>query len=237
MILNLVKKYSGENVKGYIKKLDEKYLEQMMYIQEINLKKLKKPEFCVPLTRDEKRALLGKRGITYGVIVEEKLISYYSILIPDRNENLGIDIGLKEEELCYCANLEITHTLSEYQGNKLQKILGSLCIEELRKERSEFIYILGTIAPENYSSLVSTFYHGLVIANLKIKYQNHLRYILYKNYKEDIKIDKSSIIYVLGEDLDKQKKLLKQGFVGFCVKREEEKTFILMAKVKNNLGG
>lgn len=230
MTLDIVKKSNGESVTGYIKRLDEKYLEEMMNIQEINLKNMEIPEFCIALTKDEQRAILGKRGITYGLIVEEKLVSYYSILIPNEDENLGIDIGLKEDELSHCANLEITHTLIEYQENKLQKILGKSCIEELRKEKSKFVYILGTIAPENYSSLASTFYHGLVISNLKVKYKNYLRYILYRNYEEDIKIDESSMVYVLGEDINKQKKLLNQGFLGFSLKIEEGKTFILMAK-------
>ncbi|MBF0316395.1 MAG: hypothetical protein HQK52_23460 [Oligoflexia bacterium] len=67
----------------------------------------KGPLFNLLTTVDDFERTLGSGGISIGVFEQEQLIAYACVLFPGLVEdNLGIDLGLPNEELSKVAHLE-----------------------------------------------------------------------------------------------------------------------------------
>ncbi|WXR60669.1 hypothetical protein WG909_10260 [Peptostreptococcaceae bacterium AGR-M142] len=234
MNLIIINKNNNKKENANIKKLNLNDFDKVAKLQDISLKNLKRKDFCVELTKDELKAILTEgRGFTYGVFVNNSLISFYSVLFPNEEEYLGKDIDIPKENINISANLEITHTLSNYQGNKFQKILCKLCLEEIQKNYSHIRYIMATIAPGNYSSMASTLCYNIYAFILKNKYNNLKRYILLQDLKSEFKLDENSLKIVSGDDLVLQKELFSKDYVIHNIFIQNNETKFKMSKLKS----
>ncbi len=98
--------------------------------------------------------------------------------VPEREENLGVDIGLPEEELGRVMHVEIAAVLSEHTGHHLQRDMVALLEDELKQ--AGYRYLMCTISPDNPASLKSVQANGYRIVKTAEKYGGLTRHILLK---------------------------------------------------------
>lgn len=193
------------------------YLEDLPVIEQVQARVMESlPEKAAlqALTTEEFLFILNERGLLVGAFVEEELIGFRALLIPEIDEeHLGWDIGLPPEELKKVIYQEISVVLPEYRGNRLQQKLAEVIMKELPNLEEEFRYVCCTVAPMNIPSLKDKFTQAMHIAALKEKYEGLKRYILVKDLgNRDIHYN--GHITVKLDDLEKQKQLLNEGYLG-----------------------
>lgn len=128
-----------------------------------------------------RHTLTEGNGIGYKAFEAESgtLAGVFIAALPgDREENLGRDIGLSQEELGKVAHMESVAILPEYRGNGLQYILMKTAEEELRKHG--FRHLMCTVHPENKYSRNNMIKQGYRVVLTKEKYGGYLRDILLK---------------------------------------------------------
>lgn len=115
---------------------------------------------------------------------EDKLVGSFMIRFPGLQEdNLGYDIGLGAEELGKVAHLESAVVGEEYRGHFLQgRMLKEA--EQVIKARG-FRHLLATVSPDNPASYRTLEQSGYRLWGTKVKYQDLVRRIYYKDMEED----------------------------------------------------
>lgn len=193
------------------------YLEDLPVIEQVQARVIESlPEKAAlqALTTEEFLIILNERGLLVGAFVEDDLIGFRALLIPEIDEeHLGWDIGLPPEELQKVIYQEISVVLPEYRGNRLQQKLAEVIMKELPNLEEEFRYVCCTVAPMNIPSLKDKFTQQMHIAALKEKYEGLERYILVKDL-DHTTVQYVEYITVKLDDLEKQQQLLNEGYVG-----------------------
>ncbi|TWT04239.1 hypothetical protein FQV26_14970 [Planococcus sp. CPCC 101016] len=193
------------------------YLEDLPIIEQVQARVIESlPEKAAlqALTTEEFLFILNERGLLVGAFVEDELIGFRALLIPEIDEeHLGWDIGLPPEELQKVIYQEISVVLPEYRGNRLQQKLAEVIMKELPNLEEEFRYVCCTVAPMNIPSLKDKFTQQMHIAALKEKYVGLERYILVKDL-ENTAVQYVDHTTVKLDDLEKQQQLLNEGYVG-----------------------
>lgn len=193
------------------------YLEDLRAIeavQEAVIADLRDKTALHPLSTEEYLFILNERGLMVGAYVEEEMIGFRALLIPEIDgEHLGYDIGLAEEELPRVIYQEISAVLPAYRGNRLQQKLADVIMKELPKLPGNFRYVSCTVAPMNIPSLKDKFTQDMYIVALTNKYNSKERYVCVKD------LEKPSISYTEFsaaklDDFSKQHELLAAGYVG-----------------------
>lgn len=194
--------------------LDLSHVAEVKHLQEKVKEKLQQKELLQALTDEELTFVLGEGGMVLGVYSEEELIAFRAMMYPEAKdpENLGKDLDLDTTKV---AHQEISCVDPDYQGNGLQKKMGETIMQEFRVARPDLVHVLCTVHPGNEASLRDKFHHGMVIAALKEKYAGKLRYIMYLPMNETIHLDAEELISVPVSDIDHQKELLNENYVGY----------------------
>lgn len=168
-------------------------------------------------------------GKIIGVFNKEKeMIAYRYIGFPGAaDKNLGKDIKLPEKELTKVAHLEATVVHPDYRGNSLQSITLQQAIPYIKE--SGYSHVLCTVSPQNVYSLFNIIKNGLRIKALKKKYGNDKdgkdgmwRFILHRNLEPKAAKKTSSLLSIPLGDLEHQKKLISEGFVGLWLYKESK---------------
>lgn len=168
-----------------------------------------------PLHDEEILALLGLEAISLGAFAGDRLIGYAAACFPGVNEdNLGRDLEFGPEELAVTAHLEVGMVHPSFQGQGLQLRLYQDLITAVEKT-DRCRYLLSTVAPDNYPALANSLRLGLYIKKLDYKYGGRLRYLLARDFKKPLRIDKLSVCTCETTDLTGQQNLLRQGYCGF----------------------
>ncbi|SDJ13589.1 N-acetyltransferase [Salimicrobium halophilum] len=190
------------------------HISEIRSLQEKVKEKLQQKELLQALTDEELTFVLGEGGMVLGVYAEEELIAFRAMMYPEADdpENLGKDLDLDTTKV---AHQEISCVDPDYQGNGLQKKMGETIMQEFSEARPDLVHVLCTVHPGNEASLRDKFHHGMVIADLKEKYAGKLRYIMYLPMNETIHLDAEEIISVPVNDIDQQKELLKENYIGY----------------------
>lgn len=198
----------------YMKRLYLEDLPDIERVQKAVIDSLPEKVALQPLTTEEFLFILNERGLLIGAYIEEELIGFRALLIPEIDEeHLGLDIGLPEEELPHVIYQEISGVLPEYRGNRLQQKMADVIMQELPNLEEHFRYICCTVAPMNIPSLKDKFSQHMQIRALKEKYDGKPRYILMKDVQETA----SHFTHYENarlEDLEKQQQLLAEGYIG-----------------------
>lgn len=215
----------------YVRHLAADDLEEIMEVQQKVIDALPNKELLQPLTEEEFLTILTGGGIMLGAFVEDGLIAFRALLIPELDdEGLGADIGLaKEEDLRRVMYLEITNVLPTYRGYGLQKQLGNMIMKEI--DISRFDYVLSTVMPYNIPSLKDKFYQGMHIEKLKDKYGGKLRYIFVKYVNKELELEDKPILLAMG-DYKAQQTLLNQGYIGIALHEKDNDWFVEFRKLK-----
>lgn len=181
-----------------------------------------------PLSTEEFDYILSGNGMMIGAYVGEELIAFRALLNPPvDDEHLGYDCGIAEEEFHKVLYQEISNVSPAYRGYGLQKTLAQVVMGHIDLEKYD--YVCSTVKPYNIPSLKDKFSQGLVVKGLKIKYVDKLRYIFYKDLRQELPIftDKKTITM---DDTVGQQQLLKQGYIGTSMYEDQNDWFVVYEK-------
>lgn len=138
-------------------------------------------DILVTLSESEWRYLL-ENGFALGVFPEsqpEQPAYVIGCLYPPKEENLGVDIGLSQEELTQVAHLEIAMADPDFRGWGMHSQMCAACVEILKQDnRTRFV--MATVSPHNLPSLKAVEFAGLSSVLEKEKYGGKLRCIMLK---------------------------------------------------------
>ncbi|MDX1805612.1 MAG: GNAT family N-acetyltransferase [Paenisporosarcina sp.] len=194
------------------------HLSDILFVQEQIISSLKDKEILQPLSKQEFQFILNGNGLMIGAFVDDTLIGFRALLIPQIDEeHLGLDIGLKEEELQQVIYQEISNVLPDYRGNQLQKTLAILIMQELSQQHHDYRYVCCTVATFNIPSLKDKFAQGMEILALKEKYGGLLRYIFVKDLQEVNSPIWNQVTFIQMDDIEAQQVKLAEGWRGFQI--------------------
>ena len=198
-----------------VRRLTETDIPAVLRLQDIVVEHLNDKTKLQPLSEEEFRYITNGDGLLIGVFVEEKLISFRALVVPNTmEEHLGLDAGLSEAELDLVIYQDISNVHPDWRGLGLQKRMAAWIMEELAKSDHPYKYVCSTVAPFNIPSLKDKFAQGMEIVALKPKYGGHLRYIFCKELQESsTKRDGEPVLCEMA-DTKAQQKLLAQGYRG-----------------------
>ncbi|ARF17421.1 GNAT family N-acetyltransferase [Sporosarcina ureae] len=209
--------------------LTEDQLPEILALQEKIIAALEQPDFLQPLTEAEFVYILRGNGMMAGAFVDNHLIAFRAMLDPGEDEeHLGIDVEVPTHELSSVLYSEISGVDPDYRGHGLQTTLGKWLMEHV--ERDRYRYICTTVAPFNIPSLKDKFALGLRIKELKLKYGNKLRYILFEDLHEPSYRMTSQQQFILMENTQEQQKLLKEGWIGEYIEKKDDQWFVKYVK-------
>lgn len=213
--------------------LDESHFFQVAELQEVVTSGLHNKELYFPLSPAELKNILSKQGgLGIGAFVRGNLVGFRSLYFPGyREDNLGKDIGLADPEILQVAHLEASFVHPNFQGNSLQKKLTGIVISRL-VQLNRFRYLMATVMPANYPSLLDKFAHGLTIIDLKEKYDIGWRYIFYKDLAARTEFADQQAVSVATDDITKQVALLKGGYHGISYEKSPAGIMVLYKKPK-----
>ena len=220
-----MKEWTGKlGEKDYVvRTLKEDSVEDILRLQDLVLETLINNDFLSPVTKEEYEDFVSK-SLMVGVFVEDKLIAFRALAIPEIDEHhLGYDIGLQTEQLDQVVYQEITNVHPDYRGYGLQKKLGAIVMELL--DASPYTHVCATVAPFNIASLKDKLSQGMVIGALKNKYADMLRYVFYKKLHEERKIG-GEVLEILMADTEKQQQLLADGWIGTSIVQKDGEWYV-----------
>jgi hypothetical protein len=208
-----------------IRFLDEEDLQKVIRLQEIVLNNLNDPELYHPASKELLQEYLGRERSAIGVEIDEGLVGFSCIQMPGGNkQNLGHDIGMPLEDLKKAANIQFTFVHPDYRGNAFQIKLIKLLLAIIKD--LGYFHALCTVSPKNYHSLRNMFQNGLLIKEITTKYGGLLRYILYKNINISSNPAWQDVIIIESSDIEGQKKLLNEGYLGFDASKRSNEILI-----------
>ncbi len=209
--------------------LTEDQLPEILDLQDRVIATLDQPEFLQALTVEEFLYIFHGNGMVVGAYVDNRLIAFRAMLDPgEDDEHLGIDVGVSTGELTSVLYSEITAVDPDFRGHGLQTILGKWLMEHVDHDR--YRYICTTVAPMNIPSLKDKFALGLRVKALKVKYENKLRYILFRDLQEPSQARTSQRQSVAMKDTEQQQQLLEEGWIGERIEQQNTEWYVVYIK-------
>lgn len=225
---------SGELRNGqafYARYLRMEDLPRVLELQKKVVKALPNPDVLEPLSIEEFTYILKDEEIMLGIFVEDKLIAFRAMLVPENDdEGLGSDIGLKQEEFQRIIYSEISNVDPDFRGNGLQTYMGKMLIKNVDPTRHR--YILATVAPFNFPSLKDKFALGMKIAVLKKKFNGKLRYVFMKDLaSRENELQIEDTMEVRMDDIAKQQDVLALGYYGVSMRNAGDDAYVRFEKI------
>ncbi len=211
--------------------LDKNDLAAVMQLQSNLIAVMPNKELYVPIAEEEMLFLLEGDGEALGLFIENKMYAACSLLHKvDYENNMARELDFSEEDLTRVAQLELSLVDLDLRGYKLQYKMANILAERLQK-RSEIRYLFTTVSPYNYPSIETVTSMGLYIAKLSKMYYGWDRYVVYKDFMQPVKLDKSDVIILPNIAWTEQQELLHNGYRGFSQFQDEEGIKIMYARV------
>ncbi|QIC48201.1 GNAT family N-acetyltransferase [Lysinibacillus sphaericus] len=212
----------------FVTELTTQHLQKIEDLQVEVYEALADKSILQPLSTEEFEYILNGQGMMIGAYTGEKLIAFRALLNPPIDEeHLGYDCGIPENEFNRVLYQEISNVSPKYRGYGLQKTLATVVMSNIDVEKYD--YVCSTVKPFNIPSLKDKFSQDLVIKGLKIKYVDKLRYIFYKDLRQELPLLTEQQVINMG-DTTAQQQLLKQGFIGTSMYEENNDWFVVYEK-------
>lgn len=212
----------------YVTTLDLHHLQEIENLQVEVYESLVDQSILQPLTSEEFEYILKGNGMMIGAYVGQDLIAFRALLNPPLdNEHLGYDCGITEDAFNRVLYQEISNVSPKYRGFGLQKILANIIMSQI--DLSKYDYVCSTVKPYNIPSLKDKFAQGLVVKGLKIKYVDKLRYIFFKDLRQELPIFKEKKTISM-DDTVGQQLLLKQGYTGTSMYEDQNDWLVVYEK-------
>jgi len=190
------------------KLLNIEKIDDMLFLQKIVVFNLKDSNYFRPSTKDMLIKFI-KNGYVLGAFYRDELVAYRIIYFPRKDkESLGLDLGIKQNQLEYIMHLETTIVHPKFRHRKLQIDLTN---EILKYIDTKDKIICTTCYPYNYPSLSNLFRLGLSINIIKEKYDDRLRFIL---TNREYKIGGEKVYKCDCQNIEKIKEFLNSGYIG-----------------------
>lgn len=210
---------------GIIRELSISDIDNMLVLQDEVVMCLDNKDIFITLSPLEIEFIFNGNGYIYGLIVEEKLFAYVGFVYPRyREDNLGFDLNIDKENFEYIVHFETAVVDQKVRGNRIQFQLAKRVVEKI-VSLNNMKYILSTVSPLNIPSLMAILDLGLVIKDLKEKYNGKLRYVLSLELNTK-RIDFKDIIKVRIDDYKKQLNLIQNGFLGISYFKDKDDFYI-----------
>lgn len=182
---------------------------------------MKNKEYFIHPTKEYLFEILCGKGKSYGTYLDNKLIGCASVVYEDKAIT-----PLLEYQKIYNDNSKIIQfehgvILPEYQGNNLlEKMLKHIC-EELYF--LGYRYIISTVHPLNFPSLVTAFkIHQRAICLSKF-YNKNIRFIMIGKIKSIDKAKFTDYKYLYPDQFSEISSILEKGYVAFNFDRRMRK--------------
>jgi len=212
----------------YVTTLDLQHLQEIENLQVEVYESLVDQSILQPLTSEEFEYILKGNGMMIGAYVGQELIAFRALLNPPvDNEHLGYDCGITEDAFNRVLYQEISNVSPKYRGFGLQKILANIIMSQI--DIAKYDYVCSTVKPYNIPSLKDKFAQGLVVKGLKIKYVDKLRYIFFKDLRQELPIFKEKKTISM-DDTVGQQQLLKQGYTGTSMYEDQNDWLVVYEK-------
>jgi hypothetical protein len=202
-----------------IKFLNEIHLDQILYLQNIVTKNLSDPiSYYVESIEFFCKQIVIENG-AIGLFKEDQLVGFNMASFPGLDEeNLGIDVGIKQEELLLVAQFGPVAIHPDHRKRGLLNKIIERHINSIKEIGYKHICL--TIAPSNYPAIRAAMAQGFIIKRLKLKYNNLLRYILHLDFKSRFKHPQYSV-RIPHTDIESQKFMINLGFYGYNVLKND----------------
>lgn len=196
-----------------IKFLNESHLNQILCLQDIVTKKLSDPtSYYVEPIQFFRKQLAIEKGVL-GIFHKDDLVGFNTASFPGIDEeNLGRDIGLKPEELVLVSQLGPTVVHPDHRKKGILTRIVKIHLQVLKE--IGYRHICCTVAPNNYPTIRSNMANGLIIKQLKLKYNNVLRYIMHLDLENPLRQPPYSM-RIPYTDIESQKFMFSLGFYGY----------------------
>jgi ribosomal protein S18 acetylase RimI-like enzyme len=195
-----------------IKFLHAGHLEQVLCLQGIIAKTLVDPTiyYVEPAEFFCKQLAVEKSAL--GLFQKDQLLGFNMVTFPGLGEeNLGGEFDLPNNELMKVAQIGPAAVHPEHRKNGILGHIAKRHIQVIKEMGYRHVYL--TVAPTNYPTIKVFTNHGFVIKQLKLKYNNVLRYILHLDFDKELMQPQYSV-RVPSSDLDSQKFIINLGFYG-----------------------
>jgi len=213
----------NRTLKYIITILNEKHLPLVMALQAVIVQNLGRPDLLQSFSYDFMKQHMGRQGAVLGVFVENRLAAFRNLYYPhpwEKEWNLGLDLGLPEDELTKVANLQMVCVHPRFRGNGLAMKMNRISLE-LLLERGAHHHVCATVSPYNIWNIPILLKCGFRIVKLKRKYGGKLRYIVHQDLRGPVLFNDRSAIPVRLGDHDTQKKWLASGYCGVALCRRD----------------
>ena len=185
------------------------------------------PEVFSPTPPEDLIRLLGDEGIALGVWYGPRLVSMRAIQ-TDRdwvNEVL-VKMGMEAEIENRTAFTEHCIVDREFRGNNIQ-FISHYKMENYIADRFE--RITTTVSPRNPFSLKNVFACNFLVVGIKELYGGYTRYIMEKNFVSPASLWSKGHMVIPVLDIERQRRLLAEGYVGYQMIRKDGALNILYA--------
>lgn len=199
--------------------LGEQHLTQIMALQKLIVQNLTQPDLMEAISYSFMKEHIERQGFILGVFVEQRLIAFRIVYYPhsqDKEFNMGIDIGLPEDQRHKVANLQMVCVHPNFRGNALASMLNRISLRLLR-EQHPYVHIFATVSPYNVCNVRILLNSGFRITRLKMKYGGKLRYIVYQNLHAPLEFIDDDAVYARLDDLDTQREIFRSGRYGVAL--------------------
>ncbi|GMB01490.1 GNAT family N-acetyltransferase [Pelosinus sp. IPA-1] len=202
-----------------IKFLNATHLEQVLCLQDIIAKTLVDPTiyYVEPAEFFCKQLAIEKSAI--GLFNKDQLLGFNMVTFPGLGEdNLGVEFDLPDDELLKVAQIGPAAVHPEHRKKGILDQVAKRHIQVIKEMGYRHVYL--TVAPNNYPTIKVFTNHGFFIKQLKLKYNNVLRYILHLDFDKGL-IQPQYSVRVTNFDIDSQKFIMSLGFYGYDVVKND----------------
>jgi len=202
-----------------IKFLDESFLEDVLFLQNTIMEVLTDQKSYYVENVEFFCKQLANKDSSIGLFQKDQLVGFNIASFPGMDkENLGIEVGLKQEELSQVAEFG---PVAIHPDHRKRGLLSKIIDRHIKSIRDiGYKHICLTTAPNNYPAIRGAMAYGFVIKKLTLKYNNLLRYILHLSLSNPVKHPKYNV-RIPNTDIESLKFILGLGFYGYNVLKNE----------------
>lgn len=214
--------------------LNAQFLDQILALQSLVSESIDDNDLFIPARADVLAKDLGEEGLTVGLIVEKKLVGYFSLHYLSQsslnnccNIDIAQDLRLPEEEINKVVRFRFVAIHPEYRGNSMCKKMSQAIFQAAQKLNRPYRYLCTMASPKNYPSLDHQFANQMMAVKLKKNHADKYRLLLFQDLEQPLKVRSEPVVAVAGHDISGLTKILECGYIGFALQKNSSWSEIL----------
>jgi len=217
---------SGERFCYSIRLLDRSHLDDALALQDEVLAPLTPPLPLYHRDRDFFDRSIAETGCMFGAFHSDRLFAYATLLWPGpADNNLGVALGLSEQELPTVAQHAGSAVHPAYRRNALQSRLSALR-EDLARQAG-FEHLCGEVIPGNAITIRNHLAIGYFLKAFRVDHLGEPNFVLDKELQRGIpKPRPGEILETALDDIEGFRRMVGRGLWGFGTTDREDGTRI-----------